>query len=64
MASSASSLAGRQSAFKQVLSSPTNQTNDFNVLYVQPNPATTTFGTVRNIIGGSRTIEMSLHITY
>jgi Carboxypeptidase regulatory-like domain len=51
-------------AFGQVLSSPTNQQADFNALYVQPNPATTTFGAVRNTIGGSRTIEMSLHIVY
>jgi hypothetical protein len=53
-----------RTAFGQVLSSPTNQTADFNKLYVQPTIGTTTFGAVRNTIGGSRTIEMSIHIIY
>jgi hypothetical protein len=51
-------------SFGQVLSAPTNQQADFNSLYVQPTIGTGTFGAVRNTIGGSRTIEMSLHIVY
>jgi hypothetical protein len=51
-------------SFGQVLNSASNQQGDFNSLYVQPKLGTTTFGAVRNTIGGSRTIEMSLHIVY
>jgi Carboxypeptidase regulatory-like domain/TonB dependent receptor len=51
-------------AFGQVLSAPTSQQTDFNSLYVQPTLGSSTFGAVRNTIGGSRTVEMSLHIVY
>jgi hypothetical protein len=51
-------------AFGQVLSAAPNQSNDFSSLYIQPTLGTGTFGAVRNTIGGSRTIEMSLHVVY
>jgi hypothetical protein len=51
-------------AFGQVLSSAANQAKDFNALYIQPTPGSSTFGAVRNTIGGSRTIEMSFHLVY
>lgn len=52
------------SAFGQVLSASANQANDFSNLYVQPKVGFITFGAVRNTIGSSRTIEMSLHFAY
>jgi hypothetical protein len=56
---------GSNTAFGQVLSgSGSAQQTAFSALYVQPKIGSTTFGAVRNTIGGSRTIEMSLHINY
>jgi hypothetical protein len=56
---------GTSSAFGQVVSgSGAAQQTAFNSLYIQPTIGTGTFGAVRNTIGGSRTIEMSLHFVY
>ena len=56
---------GSSVAFGQVLSgSGSAQQTAFNSLYIQPTIGTGTFGAVRNTIGGSRTIEMSLHFVY
>jgi hypothetical protein len=65
------SYVGSTAAYGQVLSGPTtaNQQAALNSLYVYPvanadGSTKSTFGAVRNTVGGSRAIEMSLHLTF
>jgi hypothetical protein len=67
-ASIGSSYVGSSSAYGQVVAAPgTNVQSSLYKLPISQNAdgsTSTTFGAVRNTIGGSRAIEMSLHFTY
>jgi len=61
--------AANESAFGQVLSTQGSEQTTFSQLYklpgVNPDGSTTSnFGAVRNTIGSSRIVEMSLHFTF
>ena len=58
------SKVGSNSAYGQVATSTATQNSTLNSLYVYPTYGATTFGAVRNTIGLSRTVEMSLHLLF
>lgn len=68
-ASIGAGFVGSNSANGQILTSQAIQATTYNSLYTFPTvegdgATTSTFGAVRNTIGSSRIIEMSLHLTY